>query len=232
MNAANNTTIVDDHTNAIENNVVPHIPNGVPCAGETLAVRVNGRRAPVTVGYGRRPKLTGVLACAGNPIAGASVAIDGGGLSASAVTSANGAFAYRIPKGHSRRLTISYTAYSDDPTPAATAHATVAVRPSIRLTITPQRTRNGGTITWRSRMKGGPYPAAGIPLQMQVREGTRWQTFDEIAVVRDGRIGYRYTFRRTNQPTTYRFRLALPSGGAVGYPYASGASNTVRVYVT
>jgi hypothetical protein len=65
---------------------------------------------------------------------------------------------------------------------------------------------------------------------VQVKEGKRWQTFDELTV-HGGKIGYHYTFRRTYQPTTYTFRVALPSGGAVGYPYASGASRPVNVHV-
>ena len=209
----------------------PRIPNGTPCPGESLAVKIDGRRSPRTIDYGRRARLTGVLSCRGAAMPGARVAIIGDGVHVNAVTAANGVFALVVPKGHSRHLTISYTAYNTDTKPAAVKRVTIAVRPQIRLVISPRRTANGGTIVWRGQIVGGPYPATGIPLQMQVREGRRWQTFDEISVVNRGRVGYRYTFKRTTSPTSYSFRVALPQGGAVGYPYAFGASNVVSVFV-
>lgn len=213
-------------------NLPPRIPNGAPCPGEELAARVDGRTGPVVIGYGRRALLTGVLRCATRAMGGARLRISGAGIRASTVTRPNGTFSYRLPAGHNRTLTVTYTAYSTDARPAARARVSVAVRPSMRLAISPRRTSDGGTIAWRGRIRGGPYPAAGIPLQIQVREGRRWQTFDEISVVDAGRFRYRYTFERTTQPTTYAFRVALPSGGAVGYPYAAAASNVVRVRVS
>ena len=227
---AGNVTAVSSPAPVTVENAL-HVANGTPCPGEKLEVKVDGRRAPLTIGYGRDARLTGVLRCSAGPMAAARVGISGGGLAASAVTGANGTFAYTVPRGHSRTLAITYTAYSNDANPAATARVTVAVRPSIKLTITPRSTDNDGTISWRGRIRGGPYPVAGIPLQIQVREGTRWQTFDEISVIKDGQIGYRYTFQRTYLPTVYSFRVALPLGGAVDYPYASGASNVVSVRV-
>jgi hypothetical protein len=230
VNAAGESATIDDHTVTTANSVVPHIPNGTPCAGEQLSIKV-ARKRQVTVGYGRRIKLTGSLHCSSTPIARARVLIGGGGLHASAVTDSDGHFTYLLPRGHSRALDVSYTAFSDDPRPVAVAHARVNVRPSIKLKITPSRTHNDGTIMWRGQINGGPYPHQGIPLQIQVREGRRWQTFDEI-ITRRGRIAYRYTFRRTIAATTYSFRVSLPSGGAVGYPYASGASRAIRVRVS
>jgi hypothetical protein len=69
-----------------------------------------------------------------------------------------------------------------------------------------------------------------MPLLVQVKEGKHWQTFDEIEV-RDGKIAYRYTFRRTTRPTTYSFRVALPSGGDVGYEYSAAAARPIDVHV-
>jgi hypothetical protein len=228
--AGNVATVSSPAPVTVENQRRP-TPNGTPCPGEALAVKIDGKRSPAIIGYGRHARLTGVLSCRGVAMAGARVAIVGGGVKTSAVTAANGGFAFLVPRGHSRELTISYTAYNTDTKPAAVKRVTIAVRPRIKLIISPHRTTNGATIVWRGRIIGGPYPATGIPLQVQVREGGRWQTFDEIEVSNHGRIGYRYTFERTTSPTRYSFRVALPRSGAVGYPYAYGASNVVRVLV-
>ena len=45
------------------------------------------------------------------------------------------------------------------------------VRPKITLHIKPRETRNNKTITWEGSVKGGPYPAAGIPMLVEVKEG-------------------------------------------------------------
>ena len=67
---------------------------------------------------------------------------------------------------------------------------------------------------------------------MQVKEGRRWQTFDEVVLHHEGtRRIYSYRFRRTVAPTTYTFRLALPEEGSGGYPFSFGGSNAVNVHV-
>jgi hypothetical protein len=71
-----------------------------------------------------------------------------------------------------------------------------------------------------------------VTLLVEVKEGRRWQPFDEI-VAHHGRFTYRYTFLRTTQPTSYRFRVALPTNGADGYDYRpGGGSNTITVHVS
>ena len=81
-------------------------------------------------------------------------------------------------------------------------------------------------------MIGAPLPPEGITLDTQVKEGSRWKTFDEIVLKSEGtsRV-YEYRFAKTFMPTTYTFRLALPATGSGGYPFAFGASNTVNVHV-
>lgn len=229
INAAQVPAIVDDHTVTIANPA--HIPNGSPaCEGAQLQLAIAGRAARATVRYGRRPTITGKLECAGVPVIAAAVAIGGGGLNASLTTSALGTFSYRVPVGPSRTITFSYRAFADDSAPSAIARARIAVRPKIELAISPRHTFNGGTIDWGGCVRGGPYPPGGVTLLIEVREGDRWQPFDQI-VAPAGRFRYRYTFLRTTEPTTYEFRVALPANGAGGYDYDPGASNTVAVHV-
>jgi hypothetical protein len=129
-------------------------------------------------------------------------------------------------------LRFSYTAYSNDPGPSATATAMIAVRPRITLRIYRRSTSNGHTIHWSGTISGGPYPHQGVTLDVEVREGRRWRIFDQTVAGRRGRFHYSYRFHATTEPTTYTFRVALPDTGAQDYPYTPGASNAVKVHVT
>ncbi len=216
----------------------PHIANGEsPCAGEELSLVVNGKRTPPIIPYGKAVTVRGVLHCGTVPIRGARVVITtiGGppdaALNSAVQTALDGSFSYKVPTGPDRLLRFTYTAFSNDPGPAASATATVTIRPSIRLRISPRRTGNGQTIHWTGTIAGGPYPAQGVTLDVEVREGRHWRIFDQTVANNKGRFRYSYRFRQTEEPTTYTFRLALPHSGSGGYPYTPGASNTVRVHV-
>jgi len=214
-----------------------HIANGQPCAGEALDLAVNGKRRPPIVPYGKAVTVRGVLHCGTVPIRGARIAIAtlGGPTSAaidsSVQTALDGSFSYTVPKGPDRTLEFSYTAYSDDPGPSASATATIMIRPRITLRIEPRRTRNRHTIYWTGTVTGGPYPQQGVTLDVEVQEGRGWKIFDQVVADSKGQFRYSYRFRLTEEPTTYTFRVTLPDTGAQGYPYTHGASNTVRVDV-
>ncbi len=216
----------------------PHIPNGQPCAGEALDLTVNRKRKPPVIQYGKPVTVRGVLHCGTVPIRGASVAIITlGGPRSAAVNSAvrtalDGSFSYKVPVGPDRILRFTYTAYSNDPGPSATATTTIAVRPRIKLRIGPHSTSNGHTIHWSGTVAGGPYPTQGVTLDVEVREGKHWRIFDQVVANRKGRFHYHYHFHATTEPTTYTFRVALPHTGAQNYPYMPGASGTVEVHVT
>jgi hypothetical protein len=212
-------------------------PNGEPCAGEALEVAVNNKRTPPVVQYGKPVTIRGVLHCGTVPIRGARVAINAVGAPASAAvatsvqTALDGSFIYKLPRGPSRTLRFSYTAYSNDPGPSATASVTIAVRPRIRLRIRPPRTSNGHWIYWSGTISGGPYPRQGVTLDIEVKEGRHWKFFEQTRAGRKGHFHYKYRFHATTEPTTYTFRVALPNTGAHGYPYVHGTSNTVNIHV-
>jgi hypothetical protein len=146
-------------------------------------------------------------------------------------TALDGSFSYKVPRGADRKLRFSYTAYSNDPAPSATATATIKVRPKIRLGISPHFTSDGHKIRWVGTVSGGPYPPEGVTLDAEVREGRRWRFFEQIVADDKGSFHFKYRFHATYEPTTYTFRVALPRTGARGYPYTPGASNTVNVHV-
>ena len=195
-----------------------------------MQLAIAGRAARETVRYGKRPTITGKLECAGVPMIAAAVTISGGGLNTSVTTSTLGTFTYQVPGGPAA---LSPSATGRSPT---TAHLRRSPARGDRRTAqdcardlaTPHLQRRDHRLG-RAR-RGGPYPPGGVTLLIEVREGNRWQPFDQI-VAPAGRFRYRYTFLRTTVATTYRFRVALPANGAGGYDYAPGASNTVAVHV-
>jgi hypothetical protein len=136
-----------------------------------------------------------------------------------------------VPTGPDRTLELSYTAYSDDPGPSATATARIMISPRITLRIKPHRTSNRHTIFWTGTVSGGPYPAQGVTLDVEVQEGRVWKIFAQVVANRKGQYRYSYRFHATEESTTYTFRVALPDTGAQGYHYTHGASNTVNVHV-
>jgi hypothetical protein len=215
----------------------PHVANGDPCAGEALELLVNGRRKPPTVTYGNSVTVKGVLHCGTVPIRGANVAITTVGGPASAVidasvqTALDGSFSYKVPAGPDRQLAFSYTAYSNDPGPSATATTTIKIRPRLELTIKPHRSSNEHTIHWSGTVTGGPYPPQGVTLDVEVREGRHWRFFAQAIANIKGQFHYHYRFHATYEPTTYAFRVTLPASGSGDYPYTPGASNTVNVRV-
>jgi hypothetical protein len=235
---ANSSTITGTAGNNTSTSLQAHIANGDPCISPVLELRFNGKRNLTAVTFGTPITVKGVLHCGTVPIAAAQVAIStvggsaGSAIATSVRTGADGSFSYVVPTGPNRRLQFSYTPYSDDSVPSATATAVIAIRPHIVLLINKHRTSNGRTIQWKGMIAGGPYPHNGITLDVEVREGNnQWLLFHQIVTEGDGRFHYSYKFHATTEPTTYPFRVALPDNGSAGYPYAAGPSNTVDVHV-
>ena len=217
----------------------PHIANGQsPCAGEALNLAVNGKTKPPVILYGKTATVRGVLHCGTVPIRGARVVIATIGAPATAAidtsvqTALDGSFSYRVPTGPDRTLEFSYTGFSDDPGPSASATAAIRIRPRIKLRITPHSSSNEHTIHWAGTVAGGPYPPEGVALDVEVQEGRSWRIFDQVVANRKGGFRYSYRFHATGEATTYTFRVALPHTGAQGYPYTWGASNSINVHVT
>lgn len=212
------------------------VPNGDPCAGQELTLKIDGERGSASVAYGPIV-VRGVLHCATVAIRNAEVLITTTGSSPEASTSTwvqtklDGSFSIVLQAGPNRALNASYTSYSDDPYPSVETKATIKVRPRIELQILPRTVRNGHLVTWSGRILGGPFPEQGVTLETQVKSGKHWMPFAQLIVRREGDFGYSYRFLRTTTPTTYALRVALPATGSGEYPYAFGSSNVVRVHV-
>jgi hypothetical protein len=217
---------------------IPDVPNGDPCAGQELTLKINGQAGSPILTYGP-VAIQGVLHCGTVPIRNAQVAVAAVGnvpgapaIAPSVTTGLDGSFSYTVPPGPNRVLSFSYTSYSEDPAPSVSATASLRVRPRIELQIEPRKVRNDHTIFWTVTVLGGPFPPQGITLLTQVKMEGRWKTFDETVLHREGTsLLYEYRFRKTYRRTTYPFRLSLPATGSGEYPYTSGTSNVARVHV-
>ena len=218
-------------------------PNGNPTTRSARFVGGFGKpaRSRVTVGYGKGARLRGRLLTAdGTPVQGATLQVASRVLAgnrgfrvitgASIVTAADGGFAYRVPKGASRQVRIAYRAYSRDATFAAQRLFSLRTRAGVRLSVSPQRARNGGLVRFRGNLRGGPKPRAGVLVVLQAREGGRWRSFRTLRTKRKGgRFSSRYRFTRTGRPTTFRFRALVRK--QIGYAYSTGSSPSRRVRV-
>ena len=132
--------------------------------------------------------------CGTVPIRDAQVAVATLGGSASAAidtsvrTALDGSFSYKVRTGPDRTLQFSYTAYSNDPVPSATATAAIMISPRITLRIRPHHVRNRHTIYWTGTIAGGPYPQQGVTLDVEVQEGRRWKIL--IRLLPTGRVSF------------------------------------------
>jgi hypothetical protein len=171
----------------------------------------------------------------GFPILGATVRVLGRSarpgsryrLIGHARTTATGRFAFRLPKGPSRRLRVAYRAFDLDPTDAATRDLSLDVHAGITLAIHPRTVANGHRIVFRGRLRGGPGRRGAL---VTLQETTpRPLTFKTVHADRHGRFHAAYRFRYTYQRSRFGFRALVQR--QAGYPYLGGRSRTLPVVV-
>jgi hypothetical protein len=214
-------------------------PNGSGACSAAHLTAAFADSTTQTVAVGSRATLHGALSCAGSPIGGATLDLlltpaagSAPAVEAHIETASDGSFSYVVPSGPSREITLSYHAFSPAAAASASAKLELLVTPQITLRITPTSTTNGHTITFTGHVSGGFIAAAGLPLEVEYREGNQWLTYTQVrAHSRGGRFSWRYTFERTTESITYNFRVAIPSSGVAGYPYAPTASPMRSVHV-
>jgi hypothetical protein len=203
-------------------------------AGLRLRASLAGGRRALTVRYGRRVRVRGLLTgldgaprpaaplcvSARNAVPGASrLPAD------SVVTGARGRFSYTLGAGPSRRV---WLVHRSGPL-VASASVLVRVRASARLRASRRRLRTGQSVLLRGQIRGRPLRSR-LLVELQARRGSGWQTFATTRAGRGGAFAYRYRFTRTVGIQRYALRARLPS--QPGYPYATGGSNAVRVTVS
>ncbi len=195
---------------------------------------VTERGAKETVAFGTKARFAGrLLDKAGNPLAGASVAVyqqvpeEAEDQVATLTTGAEGGFAYEAEAKSSRRLRF---VYSGTPTTLPSeGSAELLVHGTGTLKVKPARVLNGGSVTFTGKVEGRPLPGNGKLVELQVRLSHEWSTFRTIRSGPDGKWSIEYPFKRTCGVEHFRFRARLP--GEAGYPLEPGHSRTVTVTV-
>jgi len=76
---------------------------------------------------------------------------------------------------------------------------------------------------------GGPLPATGKLVELQVYTRRQWRTFAQPRTDATGRWIYRYRFEQIRRSVRFRFRARVRA--EAGYPYETGTSRTRRVLV-
>src|SRR4051812_9816368 len=213
----------------------PGAPNGSNATPNARMSIVSVRRT-LRLKYGRTTTIRGRLTTpGGRGIAGAAVRVAARvslprrafARVATVHTDASGAFAYRVPVGPSRLLRLSYSPRVGG---QAVERDDVVVRVTSRvdLRLSHKRLRNGQTLRYRGRIRGGY--AKGRLAEIQVRVQRRWRVVCVTRARSGGRFGCTYRFRRTFAPTRYTFRAVVRR--QAGFPYETGTSPVRRVRVS
>jgi 5-hydroxyisourate hydrolase-like protein (transthyretin family) len=213
--------------------------NGRNQAGQpSLSLQfTTNQRAVDTIPFGQIAYAGGLLINErGEPITDASIALEersaaGGDFHhlADVVTDHDGVYRAQIGPGPSRLVRATYRAHRLDRDPAATAQVQLAVLATGLLQAQHSRLTLGDQALFRGRLAGDPFPASGIPITLEAKDGPRWAQVARSRTARDGQFTFRYRFCKTVRTYTYGFRVSV--GQTAGWPYDPGTTNQVRVQV-
>jgi hypothetical protein len=203
----------------------------------TLSASWKGAKTDhLTTPFGRAQTIVGRLTRpSGAPIPGATIGVlttpayqGAAPLSMTGPqTGPEGSFSMRLPRGiSSRTLCLAYRPPEGAPTVTRTLQ--LSVRAAIALSVSPRTTSVGHQIFFHGRLLGGPIPRAGKQVVLEAHSpGGAWIEFKVIRAGPRGRFhaAYRFVFPG---PADYKFRAV--SEPESDYPFATGASNVVRVH--
>ena len=130
----------------------------------------------------------------------------------------------------SRTLKFVYFPFSDSHAHSVSNELELRVRAGAQLRATPRKLRNGQKVRFLGRVFG-TLPPGGVTAALQVKNGSRYQTFRQLRIdpAKGGVVRTAYRFRATNATTRYRFRLLIVR--QAGLVYERGASPAVSVVV-
>jgi hypothetical protein len=226
-----NTTCTPVRTVDVDNSCA----NSEVAGGEVLSAQFSRSGGEdITVPYEKGAEVAGRLADnAGDPIRGATICLKSQTLGvdpnaaaiATVKTDGTGHYAYQVPPGPNRELTVGYR--HDSVQVAREVRFYSHSRPTLKLH--PSRVRNGKRIRlWGSL----PGPNAGgrvVVLQASALHSRRWLTFLRATADAHGHFHSRYRFTATTRSATYRIRALVPD--QADYPWQEGHSKPVRVRV-
>jgi hypothetical protein len=144
------------------------------------------------------------------------------------VTEADGRFTYTAPPGPSRAIRFAYRSHVGDVDFADTTDVRLLVTAGVTIKRKPRTVRNRHATTFTGRVLGGPIPARGVVVNLQVFFRHKWRTFGAPRTNRAGRYKFKYRFMAGAATWKFRARVRRESS----YPYLEGYSaKTVKVKV-
>jgi hypothetical protein len=175
--------------------------------------------------YARRLTVKGsVVASTGGHIAGAAVAVSARTVAGEpagesfVLTDAKGRFAFKVPRGPSRKIRFAYGDSGQT--------VSVIVPAPVRLRTNRKNVRNGKRVAFLGSVSGAG--RARTRVELQARANGKWIPFRTVAL-RNGRFRAKYRFTRTFVTQRYRFRAVIHDDP--DFPYAPGRSRVVKVLV-
>jgi hypothetical protein len=212
-------------------------PNGAPATRDATVSATfagNGQRA-IAAKYTAGLRVRGTLKSAkGTPIANATVILSARNNTpgsntvklTTATTDSKGRYETTIPRGPSRKITVSYTAFSGDIDPADTASLSVKVKAAAKLVTNVRTVRVGHGLQLRGRL--AHRTQGGVMVLIGAMDGGQWRSFAHVRTDRQGRFHYTYKFKAGSEGRTFYFSVLVDDRV---YPFAAGFSNDVRVRV-
>jgi hypothetical protein len=213
-------------------------PNGTPATRDATVSATfagNGKTA-VAATYTAGLRVRGTLKSAkGTPIANATVILwarnnTPGSKSVkltTATTDSKGRYEATVPRGPSRKIIVSYTAFSGDSDPADTANLSVKVKAAAKLVTNVRTVRVGHGLRLRGRL--AHKTQGGVMVLIGAMDGGQWRSFAHVRTDRKGRFHYTYKFKPGSEGRTFYFSALVDDRV---YPFAAGFSNDARVRVS
>ncbi len=216
----------------------PGTPNGQNASRDArVTIAYKGTKARSRrLGFTSRPTITGRLTdAAGAAIGGATVVVRARRRQFRAptspvdtvTTSADGSFSYKLLSGPARTITLAYTAFTGDTTPAATSAALRTIVPaSLTAKVTPRSPRAGARLRVAGKLRY--LPRANVQVTIQARDGKVWRTVGTVKTKAGGSYSWPYRFKGSARGRTFAFRAHVDSPV---YPFTPGNSKKLSVRV-
>jgi hypothetical protein len=171
----------------------------------------------------------------GAPIVGAALGVSSVNLGVygapakslpAASTGSGGAFSIPVTPDGAENIVITYVSSGGYSTSVS-----ALVRSSLSLSAraSKKRIRPGGRLTIRGALTGAGPAAAGAPVEIDARIGSKWRAVGVVTAKASGAYGWTYRFLRVKKPTTFKFRVLVRSSRAWPWPTKVGSTLKVRV---
>jgi hypothetical protein len=209
-------------------------------------VRLSGHLVPggasrMTIGYGDRSKVAGrLLDSSGEPLAHQELTViehfpDGALINhrvRSVETDSDGVWGERLSPGPSRWITARFDG-TQRYLPVSIRAGRLRVRTKTTFHLSRRHVPEGRRVVFRGRVAhlAARIPAGGKLIELQVRDGARWDTVRQAFYTRgDGRYKLRYRFARFyTSDVSYRFRVKVLR--EQGWPYKAPVKSRSRKLV-